>query len=179
MISGSIARRYARALIEIGKKSGTIDSLGREVRSLARAIESSPELAETLANPAFPQSDRENVLKAVLDRIGASKTTKSVTALLLDRERMDIVPDVSRELDRMIDDEAGRAQAEVTASAPLSPAQTERLRRALERLSGKTVQMTVREDPSLLAGAVAKLGDTVYDGSLRTQLERLRTTLTA
>ncbi|HET6613521.1 MAG TPA: ATP synthase F1 subunit delta [Kofleriaceae bacterium] len=178
MVTGSIARRYARALLDIGKKNGTTESLGREVASLSRAIESSPELSETLANPAFPKSDRERVLTAVLDRIGASKTTKSVTALLLDRERMDIVPDVARELSRMVDEEAGRARAEVTSSAPLSPAAKQRLVRALERLSGKTIEMTVREDASLIAGVIAKLGDTVYDGSLRNQLERMRATLT-
>lgn len=174
MISGSLARRYARALMSIGTDDGSYEKLGREVRDLAGAMDQSSELTGVLANPAFPRAEREKVLLAVLRRIGAGPVVQNFTRLLLDRERLGRVPDISRELDAMIDDKVGRVSAEVTTAGPLSPAQLGQLKAALEKLSGKTVQLEKREDPSILGGVVARVGDIVYDGSLRTQLEQLR-----
>ncbi|HLU68867.1 MAG TPA: ATP synthase F1 subunit delta [Kofleriaceae bacterium] len=177
MISGSIARRYAKALLQIGIDDGNYERLGREVRALARAVKSSPELAQTLSNPAFPRADREKVLKAVLQRLGASQVVVNFTRLLLERERLGILADISRELDAMIDARAGRVIAQVTSAAPLDAAQRDRLTRTLEKISGKKVDVQIAQDPALLAGVVAKVGDTVYDGSLRTQLEKMRTSM--
>jgi F-type H+-transporting ATPase subunit delta len=177
MISGSIARRYAKALLEIGVEDGNYERIGREVRALARALKSSNELTLALTNPAFPRSDREKILRAILQRLGGSQMVVNFTRLLLDRERMAVVPDISRELDAMIDAKAGRVAAEVRSATALDAGQRERLTQALETLSGKKVEMKIDTDPSLLGGVVAKLGDTVYDGSLRTQLERMRQTL--
>jgi len=179
MVSGSIARRYAKALLSIGIDDGNFERMGREVRALAGAIKRSAELAHTLSNPLFARSDREKVLRALLDRIGATQSVLNFTRLLLDRERLNVLPDISRELDAMIDARAGRVAAQVTSAAPLDDQQKSRLVKTLESLSGKKVDMTVREDPALLGGVVAKVGDLVYDGSLRTQLERLRQDLVA
>jgi len=177
MISGSIARRYAKALLDIGVEDGNYERMGREVRAMARALKTSPELAMALSNPAFARSDREKVLKAVLQRLGASQMVVNFTRLLLDRERVAVLPDISRELDAMIDARAGRVAAEVRSAVPLDAGQRERLTQALEQLSGKKVEMKIDTDPSLLGGVVAKLGDTVYDGSLRTQLEKMKQAL--
>jgi F-type H+-transporting ATPase subunit delta len=174
MNEGSIARRYAKALMAIGLERGTSEQLSREVRSLAAAIKSSPELAITLTSPAFSRSVREQVLRAVLQRIGASPDVLSFTRLLLDRERVAQIPSISRELDRLSDERAGRIEAVVSSAAPLAPAQEQELLRRLEAMSGKKVQMKVALDPQLLGGVVVKLGDVVYDGSLRTQLQRMR-----
>jgi F-type H+-transporting ATPase subunit delta len=174
MISGSLARRYARALMSIGVDDNSYEKLGREVRDLAGAMHQSSELTDVLGNPAFPRAEREKVLLAVLRRLAAGPVVQNFTRLLLERERLGRIPDISRELDAMIDDRAGRVAAEVTTAAPLSPAQLGQLKTALEKLSGKTVQMEKHEDPAILGGVVAKVGDIVYDGSLRTQLERLR-----
>lgn len=174
MISGSVARRYAKALMELGLEHGNYERLGRELRALAKAIRSSHDLQLTLTNPAFPRGDREKVLRAVLDRIGAAQEVVNFTRLLLDRERLAQLPDMSRELDAMIDERAGRIAATVTSAVPLTPAQEQALLQRLEALSGKKVQMQVVHDPNLLGGLVAKVGDVLYDGSLRTQLERMR-----
>ncbi len=174
MIAGSVARRYARALVLLGKDEGNLERIGREVRTLASALRRSEELTQTLANPVFPRADRERVLRALLDRIGATQMVSNFTRLLLDRERVSVLPDISRELDAMIDAEAGRVAAKVTSAAPLDEAQKQRLSKTLESLSGKKVDMSVELDPALLGGLVAQVGDVVYDGSLRTQLERIR-----
>jgi F-type H+-transporting ATPase subunit delta len=174
MITGSLARRYARALMSIGVDDGSYEKLGREVRDLAGAMEQSPELSGVLGNPAFPRAERERVLLSVLRRLGAGTVVQNFTRLLLDRERLARLPDVARELDAMIDARAGRVSAEVVTAAPMSPAQLAKLEVALEKLSGKTVQLEKREDPDILGGVIARVGDIVYDGSLRTQLEQLR-----
>ena len=177
MISGSIARRYAKALLEIGVADGNYERMGREVRALARTIKGSQELAVALSNPAFARADREKVLRAVLQRLGASQMVVNFTRLLLDRERIAVLPDISRELDALIDARAGRVAAEVRSAVPLDAGQRERLTQALEQLSGKKVEVKIDTDPSLLGGVVAKLSDLVYDGSLKTQLERMKQSL--
>jgi F-type H+-transporting ATPase subunit delta len=179
MVTGSVARRYAKALLLIGIDDGNFDRIGREVRALAGAIKRSAELAQTLANPIFARSDREKVLRALLDRIGATQSVVNFTRLLLDRERVAAIPDISRELDALIDARAKRVAAKVRSATPLDEQQKKRLVKTLESLSGKTVDMVVEHDPSLLGGVVAQVGDLVYDGSLRTQLERIRQDLIA
>lgn len=174
MASGSLARRYARALLEIGVEQGSYERLGREVAQLADAIKSSSELEAALSNPAFPRSEREKILRAVLQRLGASQPVVNFTRLLLDRERVFALPDISRELMAMIDEKAGRVKAKITSAAPLSPSQEQQILRTLEGLSGKKIEVEKDQDPALLGGVVAQVGDLVYDGSLRTQLEKIR-----
>lgn len=174
MISGSLARRYARAFVQLGDKAGTHEQLGRELRSLAGAMKVSRELEETLSNPAFPRADRRRILQAILQRIGASHDTTVFVMLLLDGERVAVLPAISREVDAMLDARAGRVKAEVVSAQPLTPAQTTQIKTSLEQLSGRSVQLQTKEDPALLGGVVAKVGDVVYDGSVRTQLRRLR-----
>jgi F-type H+-transporting ATPase subunit delta len=178
MISGSLARRYARALLDIGVDDGNYERIGREVSSLAEAIRMSRELNEVLTSPAIARSDRERVLLAILSRLGASATVTNFARLLLARERIVALRDVARELEAMIDEKVGRVKATLTSAAPLSAEQAERLVSILERLSGKRVEVETREDQTLLGGSIARVGDVIYDGSLRTQLQRLRQSLT-
>lgn len=177
MSSGSLGRRYAKALMEIGTEDGSYKRLGQDVADLAKAIKTSDELAEILSNPVFPRDDREKIVMALLQRIGASKTVINFSKLLLDRERISVIPDISRALSAMIDDLSGQITAEVRSAVPLDAAQQDELKATLESLSGKKILIEVKEDKSLLGGVVAKVGDLVYDGSLRTQLRELRRSL--
>jgi F-type H+-transporting ATPase subunit delta len=174
MAAGSLARRYAKAVFEIGVDQGGLDKIGGDLRTLAQAMHTSPELTNVLASPAIQKSDRKKVVDGLLQRIGVVSTTRNLVYLLLDGERLGAVPAISRELDRMIEAKAGRVSAEVVSARPLEPAQLSELIAVLEKLSGKKVSVQKREDPELLGGVVAKVGDTVYDGSLRTQLATLR-----
>ncbi len=177
MIGGSLARRYARALLAIGQKTGpeTVETLGHEVRLLSEIMVNSPELRETLTNPAFPRSERRKVIEAILERLQASKTTNNFTALLLDRDRLPLVPDIARELSAMINETMGRVSAKLTTAEALTDEQLERLTASLARLSGKQVSVETHQDPTLLGGVIAQVGDVVYDRSLRMQLQLLRT----
>lgn len=176
MPAGSLARRYAKAVFEIGSQS--VDKIGTDLKSLAGAMKGSPELQSVLSNPAIRRADRRKVIDGLLQRVGASPITKNLTYLLLDGERMSALPDISRELSAMIEAKGGRITAEVTSAKPLDAAQLTQITLALEKLSGKKVDVVKREDPSLLGGVIAKVGDTVYDGSLKTQLRAIRDELT-
>jgi F-type H+-transporting ATPase subunit delta len=174
MIAGSLSRRYAKALFELGVAQTNLDRIGADIKSLAAALKSSPELASVLSSPAIRRSERRKVIDALVDRIGVQPITKNFVQLLLDHERFAALPGIARELDAMIEARAGRIHAEITSAKPLDPAQLSQITAALEKLSGKKVTVVKREDAELLGGVVAKLGDTVYDGSLRTQLAGLR-----
>ena len=169
MVTGSLARRYAKAILSLNDAK-----IGADLRSLAKAMNESAELRGALSNPAIRKDDRRKVIDELLSRIGASPLTKNTVYLLLDGERLASVPAISRELDAMIEAKSGRVSAEVVSARPLDVTQLSQITAALEKLSGKKVTVSKREDPELLGGVVAKLGDTVYDGSLRSQLRNLR-----
>jgi len=174
MITGSLSRRYAKAIFEIGSEQGGLDKLGADIRSLAKAMKDSAELQSTLTSPAIRRQDRRKVIDGLLQQIGVVSTMRNLIYLLLDSERLGSLPGISRELDAMIEAKAGRIAAEVVSAKPLDPSQLSQITTSLEKLSGKKVSVSHREDPDLLGGVVAKLGDTVYDGSLRTQLRNMR-----
>ena len=174
MVAGSLARRYAKAIFDIGSARGDLNKLGQDIRSLAKAMRDSKELDTALTNPAIRRSDRRKVIDGLLKVIGVQTASRNLVYLLLDGERLGTLPGISRALDDMIEAKAGRVAAEVISAKPLDPSQLSQISSALETLSGKKVTVTTRQDPELLGGVVAKLGDTVYDGSLRTQLRTLR-----
>jgi len=178
MVTGSLARRYARAAVQIGTAHGNLEKIGADLQTLAHAMHGSSELVTVLTNPALRRADRRRVIDGLLDLLKAAPHSRNLVYLLLDGERLGSLEAISRELDAMIEARAGRVQAEVTSARPLDAAQLSQITAALEQLSGKQVAVTQREDPSLLGGVVAKVGDTVYDGSLRTQLRTLRDELT-
>ena len=174
MLAGSLARRYAKAVMDLAIARTAVDRVGLDLRSLATAYKTSPELGAVLANSSFPRAQRKAIVDAVLLRQGAHELVKTTCALLLDKERLGIIPDLSREIDAMIEARAGKVAAQVTSAVELTPAQVTQITATLERMSGKKVVLSRKVDAALLGGIVAKVGDVVYDGSARTQLRTLR-----
>ena len=177
MIAGSIGRRYAKALLSIGVATHSFDALGRELDRVAETIAGSAELKNVLENPVFPLSQRHHVLEDIARRLSLSASVKNLLLILLDRSRISALPDIARAHRELVDEQAGRARATVTSAAPLDPAIEARLRGALEKQTGKTVLLDKKIDPSLIGGVVAQVGDLVFDGSVKHQLEKLRTEL--
>jgi len=178
VISGSLARRYAKAAVQIGRDHKSLDRIGADLRGFAKMMKESEELVSLLTNPAIRRADRRKVVDALLGKLGVAPVSKNLVYLLLDGERMSTLPAISREVDAMIEASAGRVTAEVVSAKPLSDSQVQQITAALERLSGKKVDIHKREDAELLGGVVALVGDVVYDGSLRSQLDNIRDELT-
>ena len=174
MIVGSIARRYAKALLEIGVQQQTYDALGKELDRAADTLRSSPELRNALENPVFSLEKRKLIMDELARRLALSKTVRNFIMLLLDKGRIAALPDIARAHRTLVDEHAGRVRATVISARPLDPMLETRLKTALEKSSGKVVIFEKREDPAILGGLITQLGDTLYDGSVRTQLQELR-----
>lgn len=173
-MSEAMARRYAKALLSIGEEERRLDALTREVRSLGDAVASSAELRSLLASPVIPQEGRRAVMEQIAARLGLSPSVRSAALLLTDRRRGAALPEVAAALEALVDERAGKVKAEVSSAAPLSDAQALQVQSALERITGRKIALSRKVDPALIGGVVARVGDRVFDGSVRTRLEQLR-----
>ncbi len=173
----NVASRYAHALLELGTERGDLPELARQIRELGETYAKSPELRSVLDNPLVDERSRRAILDEVASRTGAGPIAKNTLGLLADRRRLAILPYLARELDRLSDERAGIVRAVVTGAKDVSDAYAERLRQELEKKTGKKIVVERRVDPTLLGGVVARIGDRVLDGSLRTRLERLKSSL--
>jgi len=174
MIAGVVARRYANALLELGSESGQLDALVEEITEVAGAYEASEEMRDALENPLFPYAVKRGILTELATTIGLGQTAKNALLLLNDRRRMRVLPGIAKLLREMSDRKKGMLRAEVVTAAPLSEAYYARLQQQLEKMTGKKVVIERREDPTILAGVITRIGDTLYDGSLQTRLNEIK-----
>lgn len=178
MANVSVARRYARALIDVAAESQALDRVGAQLATLASLVGKNPELSDLLENPAYTRTQRRLVLDQVM--AGAQVTDPSVVNLvhlLVDRDRAASLPDLSRLYGDMADARAGRVRGSVTSAVPLAKDALARIELALHQLTQQKVTLEAKVDPSLLGGVTAQVGSVVYDGSLKSQLEEMRRTL--
>lgn len=171
---GGVAKRYARALEAIGLERGNLDDIVTETERLAGAWKISEELQHILRNPLFPIEKRREILRSLADSMGLGEIVRSAALLLLDRSRLPELERIAMALRSMADERAGRVRAEVVSAVELSEAYYERLRSTLETITGRKVILSRRQDPSLIAGVVTRVGDRLYDGSARTRLAQIR-----
>ena len=178
MRSSAAARRYARALFSLAKEEDRIAEMRQELQQLADLLAESEELHHALFRPLHPAAERRAVLREVAERLGFSATARNFFSFLVDQRRLVDFEGIREEYEHLADAAAGRAKAEVVSASPLSDEQRDRLLRALSARTGREVELDVKIDPSLLGGAIASVGTLVFDGSLRTQLNQLRASLT-
>ncbi len=179
MSSPVVARRYAKALLELGKESGELDVLVRESAEVAELYAQSADLRGLFVSPLVSDADKAAIVRELCAKSGFGKTTSNVWRMLVDRRRADAMPEIAVALRTLADAERGTVRADVRTAAPLSDAYRARLSTALEKRVGRAVSLHVTLDESLLAGLVVRVGDTVMDGSLTARLgsasESLRT----
>jgi F-type H+-transporting ATPase subunit delta len=170
------ARRYATAIVESAATQGeaVLEQVTRDLEEFSAMVDGSQDLRHVLLNPIFTAKERTGALGAVLARVTLSDLSRRLLILLGERNRVSLLADVARNVRRLADQRAGRVRAEIEAAAPLTAEAKELLRRALERRTGRTVEMTVTVDPKLLGGLRARVGSMVLDGTLRSQLDGLR-----
>ncbi len=172
-----LATRYARALL--GALSDPTDRQTADafLEALSASLESSAELRRFLLDPATPSKSK----KAVLDQLAATQRLPAglVTflGLLVDKGRLGAVTSIAEVFHLEREAAQGEVSATLLTAAPLTPELRARAASALEKLSGRRVNLAVEVDPSILGGAVARIGSMIYDGSLKTQLDRLRRTM--
>jgi F-type H+-transporting ATPase subunit delta len=173
-LAGSVARRYAKALFEIGVEAGSYEALGQELADLATLFQESLELRQTLVNPIFKPSEKRAILEKLLPRVTPNPIVQRFALLLLERGRIALLPALARAYRELSDAHAGRVRAVVVSATPLGAGDLERVRRSLEQRTKKKVMLEAEVDPNLIGGLVARVGDLVLDGSVRTQLTTLR-----
>jgi F-type H+-transporting ATPase subunit delta len=179
MANVSIARRYARALIDVAAESNKLDQVGEQLRSFVEALSSSTELNDLLVNPAYSRAQRVAVVEAItMAQGGVEPEVSNFLKLAVDRNRMLYLPDIARLYRDLADQRANRVRGKVTTAVPMSAAGLEKLAHVLAGVTERNVVLETKVDPELLGGVSAQVGSVMYDGSLRTQLEGLRRELT-
>lgn len=173
MTEGSLARRYSRALFKLAQEAGEEEAIGQQVEDFYRAYSGS-DLALLLNNPAFDVATRKRILIQVGNSQQLSVLTIHFLSLLLERQRLGHLPGIVSCYRRLLNEAKGRVEVKVASANGLDAALAERLRRQLQALSGKDVVLQQEIDPNLLGGLTVELEGKVYDGSLRTQLEKLK-----
>ncbi len=175
MVNVSIARRYARALLDVAAEAQRTDAVAEQLTAFVSAFEKSRELSDVLLNPAYTRAQRSGVVEGMMQLMGSVEPALANTLrLLVDRNRLIYLPDIARVYRDMADARAGRARGLVTSASPLPADALEQLRKNLQQLTQRDVVLETRVDPSLLGGVAAQVGSVLYDGSVRTQLEQMR-----
>lgn len=176
MRASIIAGRYALALLGLGIERKNFEQLGRELDRVV-SMYKCDDLRELFQNPKFGVESRKAVLADLLRRVMVSPISRNFLFLLVERNRIGLLPDIVEAYHNLADDSAGRVRARVTVARRLGEPDVARLRTVLEKVTGKQVVVEQEEDPSIIGGIITRIGDRIYDGSVQAQLSRLRTQL--
>ena len=168
------AARYARALLDITIKESDPVAAEKDLAGFASLVQHHPDLQRTLANPVVSAAAKRAVVQQILDRSKPVPPVGKLLLLLATRGRLELVPDVLDVYRERLMEHRRVVQAEVTTAAPLSPERLAELQQRLARITGRTVNMTAKVDQAIIGGVVTRIGSTVYDGSVATQLARVR-----
>jgi F-type H+-transporting ATPase subunit delta len=172
MLKGAIGRRYAEAIFEIARANNTIDRTLDDVQGIA-SLFSKHTLAYLLKEPKLPAQRKEKALRQAL----ASRvlpTSLNLALLVVQRDLVEAMPNIARELAQLVLDYKNQAVAEVTTAVPMDEQQLKGVRQALEHKTGKTILMQTKVQPEILGGVIARVGDQVIDGSIRHRLAALK-----
>ncbi len=178
MIGGTaIAQRYARALFALGQETGEPQDVLDEIQELVETATVMPELSRVVFTPLHPRAQRREVLRELSQRLDHSDEMRSFAMLLVDENRMALLPEIRDALRDLVERAAGRIRARVISARELERGELDQLRRELSRRTNAIVSLETEIDESLIGGVVARVGDLLLDGSLRTQLDSLRGSL--
>ena len=174
MPSRASAARYARALFDVALKESDPVRIERDLTSFAELMSSNSELHAALTNPAIPTSAKRQIVETLGARLDAAPPARKLLLLLADRDRLAIVPDLLAVYRERLMEHQQVVRAEVTTATPLPPDRATQIQQKLAALTGRKVDMRTSVDPSIIGGVVTRIGSTVYDGSIATQLTKLK-----
>lgn len=173
----AIARRYAKALLLIGKENGQAEIYREELAGVAGLIAAEKNLEQAINNPLYDVQQRKQVLLAVIDKLSVSEVMRAFLLLLFDKGRFGFLEQINAFYQKLADELKGIAQATLVSATELSADAVEKIRATLSKKTGKDIMLDVQQDPELIGGIVTKIGDLVLDGSIKTQLLNMRETL--
>ena len=180
-MASAVANRYARALVDAVTATGSPvqpEEAVAQVRAVGEMIAGSAELRTALLTPAIQNSRKREAVGRILDGMGVPQLIRNFVYVVIDHRRIGMMSEISEAFEALMDERLGFARAEVTSSSALDARRSASLEAELSRLTGKRMRLRFSVDSSLLGGAVARIGSTVYDGSVRGQLQQLRRRLT-
>lgn len=179
MIRDIIAKRYAKAYFALAQEQDRLVEAQTELNEFVDFLGQQSELSGVLFNPVFEVAERKAVLNSLLDKLEVSTTLRGLLGLLVDKNKIAYVDLVADNFSRLADEAEGRMKVEITSATKLDKKSMKELRKEFSRLTGKKVELGVEIDESLIGGIVARYAGMVYDGSIRTQLDRFGETLRA
>lgn len=174
----AITSRYARAFAEvvIDQRIEPGQAL-KELSEIAALLNSSTELRTVLQNPSVEHKQKLSLLDVIIARLGGSKALRNFVAVLIDHHRIGLIDDITRQFRQELNQRLGIAEAQVSSARELTPEEKQLLEKQIAAITGKVVRATYSRDTSLLGGAVVRVGSTIYDGSVRGQLTRIKKNL--
>ncbi len=175
----TVARRYAIALADIVLKNGETEVIKSELKTWENLIKSNIDLQTIFANPAINSVNKEKVLSGLLEKTKPSKTTANFLRVLLQNSRLAELGEINEKFASVLEERSGIVSASITSSRPLSDGEKAELQANLAKMTGKQVNLKFDIDESIIGGVVTRVGSTVYDGSVKTQLENLKNQLIA
>ena len=175
MTNRTAANRYARALLDVGiKEKVDLEQVERELASFADLFKQYPALEKVMLNPAVPVPRKRAAVVELTARIGMSAVVTKLVALLADRDRLVLLPELVDAYRERLLDHQKVVRALVTTATALTTDRVQAIERSLAQVTGRTVTLETKVDPSIIGGVVARIGSTVYDGSVTRQLEKMK-----
>jgi F-type H+-transporting ATPase subunit delta len=171
--SQTVARRYASALADVVTERGEAAEVREELAGWDKMLSENPALLEAFSNPTVAYQQKEKVLSELITRTKVRPTTANFLRILLKNQRLAELPQVNAKFAQVLDDRSGVVSAQVTSARPVSAGTQAALEAKLAQVTGKKIRLSFSTDESLLAGIVTQIGSTIYDGSVRNQLQRL------
>jgi F-type H+-transporting ATPase subunit delta len=173
----SASLQYANALADIALEQGAAEPTRKQLNEFTAAYGQSVELRAFLASPAVTIEAKHAVIEKLMARLGAGKIVRNFLFVIADHQRTHLLPEIATVFQQVLRRRQGVAEAEVSSAVELSEAQKKEMGKTLASLTGKKIETKYSLDPALLGGAVVRIGDTIYDGSLRGRLNELRARL--
>jgi F-type H+-transporting ATPase subunit delta len=175
----SASLQYANALADIALAQGAAEPAAKQLNDFGSAYAQSAELRTFLASPAVTVEAKHAVIEKINGRMGASKIIRNFLFVITDHRRTQLIPEILAMFQQVIRQRQGVAEAQISSAVELSAAQKKELAATLTKVTGKKIETKYSLDPALLGGAVVRIGDTIYDGSLRSRLNEMRSRLAA
>jgi F-type H+-transporting ATPase subunit delta len=170
----AVAQRYAAALADVALEQKSTEAVKRDLDAFVKIFSSATDLRNALESPAVDREAKQKVVEELSTKMGLDPAVRNFIRLIVDRRRTEMLAEIELAFHGELNARLGIAEAEVTSARELSAAEKKELAAALERRTGKKIEARFREDKTLLGGAVVRVGSTIYDGSVREQLNRLR-----